>query len=310
MVEHLLRFDPDAPLAPMPPLPPTEDLAAWDRWKEGWALEGRKAAASARAIGRRLRWAAGEPAAALERAQELVAAARRLQEPLGSGPLSPVLERRSDELRFDQLEIDLAALKAGARAAGGSINDGLMAAVSLGLQRWHLDHGHPVPALRTAMAVNRRPDGTTWEGNDVLAVVLHLPTDDDDPARLVKRCREVSLDQREDEDGLWLLDRVRAAGNRLPFKVSVAVTRNSLAGLDVSLSNVVGLSKRTWTGHREILRSIPYPVGTLSGLAMVMTSRRDRADLGLTTCPVAVPDPAHLVRRIEEGFAAISALAV
>ena len=310
MVEHLLRFEPDAPLAPLPPLPEPEHITAWERWKEGWALEGRKARATGRATAARLRRAAREPGAALRRAKELVAAAQRLQEPLGSGPLSPLLQRRSEELRFDAMEIDLAGLKAGARAAGGSINDGFMAAVSLGLRRWHHDLGYPVPALRTAMAINRRPDGSTWEGNDVLAVVLHLPTDDDDVARLVKRCREVSLDQREDEDALWLLDRVRAAGNRLPFKVSVAVTRNSMLGIDLSLSNVVGIAKRKWSGHREILSSTGFPVGTLSGLCMVMSSRGDKADLGLTSCPVAVPDPDHLVRRLEEGFAEVTALAL
>ncbi|HJR24881.1 MAG TPA: WS/DGAT domain-containing protein, partial [Acidimicrobiales bacterium] len=230
-------------------------------------------------------------------------------EPLGAGPLSPVLQRRSDALRLDRMEIDLAGLKAGARAVGGSINDGLMAAFSLGLRRWHRDHGYEVPALRTAMAVNRRPEGTTWEGNDVLAVVLHLPLDDDDPASLVKRCREVSLEQREDEDALWLLDRVRAAGNRLPFKVSVAISRSSLRGLDLGLSNVVGIPKRKWTGHREILSSTGFPVGTLSGVCVVMSSRGAVADLGITSCPVAVPDPDHLVRRLEEGFAEVGALA-
>ncbi|HJR24061.1 MAG TPA: wax ester/triacylglycerol synthase domain-containing protein, partial [Acidimicrobiales bacterium] len=61
MVEHLLRFDPDAPLAPMPPLPEPEEITAWDRWKEGWAVEGRKVRASAKTTGARLRWAAREP---------------------------------------------------------------------------------------------------------------------------------------------------------------------------------------------------------------------------------------------------------
>lgn len=309
MVEHYLRFEADAPLAPLPPLPPPEDITTWERWKEGWALEGTKARAVARATARRARWARHEPAVAAGRAVDLVKAARRLQKPVGPTPLSPLLRRRSDELRFDGMEVDLVALKAGARAAGGSINDGLMAAVSLGLRWWHRDLGVQVPMLRTAMAVNRRAEGTGWKGNDVLAVVLLLPLDDDDPARLVKRCREVSLQHREDEDALWVLDRVRAAGNRLPFAAAVAASRQSLSGLDVSLSNVAGVSGRRWVGGVEQLRGIPLVVGTLSAVAMVMTSRGDQADLGLTTCPVAVRDPAHLVARLEEGFAAVRELA-
>jgi WS/DGAT/MGAT family acyltransferase len=306
--EHYFQFAPDAPLSPLPPLAPPEEISPWERWKEGWALEGRKARAVGRATATRLRWAAREPRAAAERGVEIVKAARRLQSPVGPTPLSPLLVRQSKELRFHALEVDLAQLKVGARAAGGSINDGFMAAVSLGLRQWHLDHGVRVPTLRTAMAINRRPEGTSWEGNEVLAVVLHMPVDDDDPARLVKRCREVSLDHREDEDALWLLDRVRAAGNRLPFPVTVALSRQSLAGLDISLSNVAGISQRRWVGGVEQLRDLPFVVGTLSAVAMILTSRGDTADLGLTTCPVAIPDPQHLVDRLAEGFAMVGAI--
>lgn len=309
MVEHYLRFEPDAPLAPLPPPLPIERIAGWERWKEGWALEGRKGAATARAGARRLRTAARDPRHGARRTAELVRAARRLQGPVGPVPLSPLLRRQSDQMRFDETVIDLAGLKAGARAAGGTINDGFMTAVSLGLRAWHRDQGVSVPALRTAMVVDRRAPGTTWEGNDALAVVVHVPCDDDDPTSLIKRCREISLEARDDSDALWLMDRVRAAGNRLPFRVTVALCRQSLSGLDVSLSNVVGLSKRRWMGGVEQIRSVPLVVGTLSAVAILMTSRGDEADLGLTTCPVAVPDPAHLLARLQEGFAAVAALA-
>jgi diacylglycerol O-acyltransferase len=310
MAEHYLRFEPDAPLAPLPPLEPQEEISGWERWKEGWALEGTKARAVARVTAQRARWATQEPAAAASRAVELVKAARRLQKPVGPTPLSPLLRRRSDDLHFEALEVDLVGLKGGARAAGGTINDGFMAGVSLGLRRWHRDLGVQVPALRTAMAVNRRADGSGWKGNEVLAVVLSLPLDDDDAARLVKRCRDVSLQHREDEDALWVLDRVRAAGNRLPFPAAVAASKQSLSGLDVSLSNVAGLTGRHWVGGVEQLRGIPLVVGTLSAVAMVMASRGDQADLGVTTCPIAVRDPDHLMARLAEGFAEVSALAV
>ena len=310
MAEHYYRFEPDAPLAPLPPEPRREDLTEFERWKEGWALEGTKARAALGATKGRLARAAEDPRAAARRARELARAAQRLLEPNGPEPLSPVLRRRSDRMRFDDLRVDIAALKAGARAASGTVNDGFMAAVSLGLQAYHRDLGVRLPAVRTAMAVNRRPVGTSWDGNDVLAVVVHLPMDDDDPARLVKRCHEVSRQARDDEDVLWLLDRVRAAGNRMPFAVSVALARRNLAGLDVSLSNIAGLPTRRWIAGVEQLRSTPFVVGTLSAVAMVMTSRGDVADLGLTTCPEAIPDPEHLVACLQAGLGAVEALAI
>ena len=303
-----LRFAADAALTPLPPLPPVERISAWDRWKEGWVEEGHKARALGKANAARLRWAAREPRAAAGRAVDLVKAARRLQEPVGPAPLSPLLVRRSTRVALHAQQVDLTALKAGARAAGGSINDGLMAAVSLGLRQWHRDLGVTLPAIRTAIPVNRRPAGTSWEGNDVLAVVVSLPVDDDDPARLVKRCRELSLDQREDEDALWLLDRVRALGNRLPFPLAVTLTRQSMAGIDLSVSNVPGIQHRRWVGGVEVLRDMPFAVGTLSALMLVMVSNGARAELGITSCPVAIPDPQHLLDRLAGGFAAVAAL--
>ena len=57
----------------------------------------------------------------------------------GTAPRSPLLRRQSDDLRFDWIGYDVAELKAGAKAVGGTLNDGFMAAVSLGLQGYHRD---------------------------------------------------------------------------------------------------------------------------------------------------------------------------
>jgi hypothetical protein len=308
MLEHWFRFEPDAPLAPLPPRPPLEECTAWERWTEGWAVEAGKAADLARRTGRRAAWARRHPRPALARAKELVQAARRLQEPLGPEPLSPLLVRRSTGLRFDEMVVDVEALRAGARSAGGTLNDGLMAAMALGLQRWHLDLGIRVPAIRTAIPIDRRAEGGGWEGNDVLALVVHLPLDDD-ALGLVKRCHDLSLVARDDTDALRLLEVVRAAGNRMPASLAAAITRPNLTGIDLSLSNSRGIAGRRWVGGVEQLRDIPFLVGTLSALCVALYTHGPQADLGLTTCPVAIPDPDHLVARLREGIEEVSALA-
>ena len=56
------------PLPPLPPPVPYDDSSAFDRWKEGWALEGVKARETLRNTGARLRWAAAHPAAGARRA--------------------------------------------------------------------------------------------------------------------------------------------------------------------------------------------------------------------------------------------------
>jgi WS/DGAT/MGAT family acyltransferase len=309
MYEHYFRFGPEEPLAPLPARPSIEELTPGERWREGWAIELGRAAGLARRTGRRLRWATHDPRAAVDRARDLIAAGQRLHDATGPTPCSPLLRRQGPGLRFDEMVLDLAALKVGARAAGGSINDGLMAAVALGLRRWHRDHGVEVPSVRLGLAIDTRPEGTTWEGNDVLAVVLALPTDDDDPAGLVQRCRSLSREARGDADALRALEVFRAFANRLPLAVAGPLARYGLKGIDLSLSNSVGIPRRRWVGGVEQLRDIGLVIGTFSALCVTLYSRGAEADVALTTCPVAVPDPERLLARIAEAFEAVSALA-
>jgi hypothetical protein len=295
---------------PLPPLPPFEQLSAWERWREGMALEAHKANATLAAGRRRLRFAVAEPRAAARRAKELVLAAKRLQDPIGPAPLSPLLRRQGTAMRFDVIDVDLDALKAAAKAAGGTFNDAFLAATSLGLRRWHRDHGVEVPELRTAMVVNRRDkDSERWEGNDALAAVMLMPCDDDDPARLIKRCGEIAHQARDDEDALWLMDRTRAAGNRAPLAVSTLLSKRSLQGIEVSLSNVNGIAWQDYEARSKHLDTAAFVVGTMSAVAMILISRAGKARIGLTTCPVAITDPDHLVARFNEAFADLYALA-
>src|SRR5262249_40343835 len=50
---------------------------------------------------------------------------------------SPLLARRGGDWHFEVVDVPLADLKAGAKAAGGSLNDGLLAAVIGGVRRPH-----------------------------------------------------------------------------------------------------------------------------------------------------------------------------
>ena len=109
--EALVQYEPDGPLPEMPPAPQPDDATAWERWKEGWALEGVKARALARNTKARLRWAARNPAAAARRTRELAGAMRRMGSHQGTATHSPLLRRQSDEMRFDWVKVDLPALE-------------------------------------------------------------------------------------------------------------------------------------------------------------------------------------------------------
>lgn len=305
--EQVLQFSPDAALPEMPPPVPPDDSTAWSRWIEGWALEAHKLQEATKNNVARARWAARNPKDGVRRTRELAQALGRMRKNQGTKPFSAVIARRSDRVRFDVLPIDIDALKAGAKAVGGSVNDGFMGALSLAMHRYHLDHGQPVERLRTAMAISTRTDADGHTGNRVIAATLELPIHDEITAA-IKECAEVSRIHRDDTDVLWLIDRLRALANRLPRRLVVNATKKATAGFDLQVSNVNGIPVRYWIAGVESLRGFTFPTAG-PGVAIIMSSSRGKANLALSTCPEAIKDPEHLLDRISGAFDEVYALA-
>lgn len=303
----ILQFQPDGPLPEMPPPLPIDTSTAWEHWKAGWALEGAKARTNAQRAGRWLRWAAADPRAGATRAREWVQAVERMRSHQSRTPNSPLLARTSTATRFDWITIDWPSFKAGCQAAGASINDGFMGALSVGLHQYHLGHGVPVADLRTAMAINTRTDDDPHGGNQVIGVILGLPLHDDIRVA-IKECGEVSRDHRDDADVLRVIDGLRCCANRLPQALVAHGTKSTLAGVDLQISNVSGIPVRYWVAGVESLGGISFPTGG-PGLSLVFISSMDRGDLGISSCPDSIKDPEHLIDRIREGFERVAALA-
>jgi hypothetical protein len=296
-------------LPPLDPREPIETIGPLARWAEGWAGEARRAGGALRSGGKRVAWVVREPKAAAARAKRLVRSIKLLRQDLGSNSMSPLLQRRSTKLQFDHLEIDIPALKAGAKAAGGTVNDGFLAAIALGLRQWHHDHGAEIPEIRTSMAVNLRSADDDSPGNNMIAVVVRLPLDSDDAADVVRRCGELSRRHRTESDGMKLMRIGQTIGNRLPRRMIENLTRKNMGGMDVQLSNLIGSPPPRWSMGREILKGTSFPVGTLSGLAIIMVHKFTRTDLGMITDPESVTDPEHFTACILQGFDRVAAIA-
>ena len=98
-------------------------------------------------------------------------------------------------------------------------------------------------------------------------------------------------------------------GNRLPRRMIENLTRKNMGGMDVQLSNLIGNQGPRVTMGRAILKGTSFPVGTLSGLAIIMVYKHVRTDLGMITDPEAVTDREHFVACIHEGFHRVAAIA-
>ena len=103
-----------------------------------------------------------------------------------SETLSPIMKERSVARHLDLIEVELADLKRAAAAAGGSLNDGFMAAVTGGLRRYHEHHGEPVDELRVTLPISiRKPDDPPG-GNHITLIRFAVPVSDPDPASRIR----------------------------------------------------------------------------------------------------------------------------
>lgn len=310
---RLVQFAPDEPMPPLPDEPeePFEEIAPLARWMEGWRLEAATLGGLLGRTARRARWAGRHPVAAGRRARAIAGDVRSLRSDLGHEAHSPLLRRVSNRVQFDLLPVDLAALRAGAKAADGTVNDGFLAAVAIGLHGWHREHGLDTSSVRASIMVNRRIADDTVFGNVMIAAIVSLPIDEvADVAQVVRRCGEISRRHRSGGDGIRMMEVGRALGARLPRRIIVPATRRNMAGIDVQMSNVAGLPHPHWVAGTRVIGGTSFPMATLSGLAMLLTGADPAATVSLTTDPEVVTDRDRLLAHLQAGFAAVAALGV
>ncbi len=118
----------------------------------------------------------------------------------GQGAAAPsgsaLLARRGGGWRFDFIDVPLADLKAGAKAAGGSLNDGLLAAVIGGFRRYHEQHGAPVDRLTVGFPISLRAQDDPQGGNRFTGARFAAPMAETDPAARIAAVRQFVLAAR------------------------------------------------------------------------------------------------------------------
>jgi len=94
--------------------------------------------------------------------------------------------RISRSRRFATQRLDAARVKAVARAAGGTINDAVLALCSTSLRRYLIERDAlPAAPLVAMVPVSLRPSGDAGGGNAVAAILASLATDVADPAERI-----------------------------------------------------------------------------------------------------------------------------
>ncbi len=258
------------------------------------------------ALGSTLR-AARSPARSLHDALDALRWVGRLIAPVGE-PMSPLLRARSTRLRFAAFDIDLDRLRAAGRNSGGTLNDAFVAAVVIGLRRYHEEHGRPVDRLRMTLPVSvRRPDDPPG-GNRFVPVRLAVPTDSR-PTRKVIEAVSATVREWREGPALGLTDAMASALNLLPTPVLAQVFGAVLRNVDFVATNVPGPNRPMYLAGAEILGQYAFAPPSGAAVNVALVSYRTSGCIGVNMDPAAVDDPARMTGALREGFDAVFDLA-
>jgi WS/DGAT/MGAT family acyltransferase len=273
------------------------------------------AAAPRRAIGEALK-ASGVIASTLERVAtnpRSIAGGLRYARSLGrmlGGPPAPssvLLEQRSLGRRFGMIEIPLAALRAGGKAADGTLNDAFLAGLTGGMRRYHEHHGIALDELTLALPISLRTSDDPLGSNRFAGARIAAPIGELDPRRRIQLIGERSRAARE-EPALNFMDVLSPALSRLPAAVVAAMTQRVTRSIDLQASNIRGLDRAAYLAGARVERM--YAFGAAPGPAVMATlmSYHGTCCVAINVNAAAVPDHELFVRCMQEGLAEITSL--
>ncbi|MGW0176394.1 wax ester/triacylglycerol synthase domain-containing protein [Rhodococcus sp. NPDC003322] len=245
---------------------------------------------------------ARHPAGTLRDNVTAVMSTTRFTRPILS-TLSPVMTARSTRRRLAVLDVSMQALDRAAAAGGGSVNDGFLASVLLGMARYHRHHGADVHELRLTMPISLRTDEDPLGGNRITLARFALRTDIDDPADLIHHVHSV-VDRLRHEPAVAHSPAIAGALNLLP----ASTLGNMLKNVDFLASNVPGSPIPLFTAGAEVLRYYAFSPTLGSAFNVTLLSYTSWCGVGINADTASVPDLGTLTESLAGGFRDVLAL--
>jgi diacylglycerol O-acyltransferase / wax synthase len=218
--------------------------------------------------------------------------------------LSPVMRERGLSRHLDEVEVQLADLKRAAKAANGSVNDGFMAAVTGGLQRYHERHDKQIGRLRVTLPISIRTPTDPLGGNRITLIRFPVPVAEPDPAARVRQMRRACLAARA-ERSLAYTDGIAGTLNLLPS----GFIGSMLKHVDFLASDVPGLPFPVYLAGVRVRRYVAFGPTIGSAVNLTLLSYAGACAVGLNIDSSAVPDPDLFVECIRGGFDEVLGLA-
>jgi len=228
--------------------------------------------------------------------------ARFTKVPLPLGPLSPIMQSRSINYHFDTIDMDFATFRAAAKKRERTVNDLFLAAISVGMYRYHEKMGRPVGELRMNMPISLRTSDD--QSNAVTIARFEIPISNviDD----VLEAAASTVRSWRAEPALKLADYFAELTRFLPPELVSAAAQTS----DLTASNVPGIPVPVWLAGAKIERMYPL-VGTIgAAINVTMLTYEGTASVGVSTDDAAVEDREELIASLRSGFGEVIGSAV
>ncbi len=220
---------------------------------------------------------------------------------------SPMLRSRSSERRVALVEVPVRDLRRGAKAAGGSLHDGYLAAVIGGLRHYHDALGMPVDEVPFAIPISTRARGGDSDaGNRFAGVRFAAPTGIADPAARI-RLLAATVQAARAEPALDSMTTLAPALAQLPTWL-LGLAARAQDALDMQASYVPGPPVPVQLAGADVSSMLAF--GPLPGPAAmsVMLTYAGTARIGFTLDAAAVADVELFEQAMRDGFDEVLAL--
>ncbi len=239
-----------------------------------------------------------------------------------AGMVSPstVLNKQiSSERSFAGVSIPLSRAKAVAKAAGGKLNDVVLAISSGVVRRYLVERGAlPSKSMTAAVPISLREEGNTDANNQVFGMICSIATNVGDPKTRLETIIAQSTKSKEMSHPLRALmpqiQNVSMLGAPIFVQIlSLLYSRSSLSDVlppaaNITVSNVPGPRQTLYAAGAELLHIFPVSIST-HGLALNITvqSYRDQLDFGFIAGANIIPHVQVLCDMVPEEFSTLEA---
>jgi diacylglycerol O-acyltransferase / wax synthase len=231
----------------------------------------------------------------------------RLAGPPPASP-SPLMTERGISRRLRMLDVPLASMRAAGKAAGGSVNDVFLAALTGALRIYHEQAGAVPDELPIGFPVSLRRDDDPLGGNRFSGARIAAPVGTADPSERIRSIREQVLAAR-DEPALDFVARLSPVLARIPAGIVTRMTERVTRSIDLQASNFPGLTRPAYLAGARVTRMYPFGPAPGSAAMVTMLSHNGTCCIGITADAAAIGDVDRFAACVRGGFDEVLALA-